>query len=606
MGPYEQRKGTCKNWPVFVPTGAVDDVINARVPTVVSGAWGLGKTTLLRAFRDHPLAGNVLGREVLGRDVLCSDVVGGEVVGSEVGGGVVGGVEVVGGEMIVVDDVDLLPAEAQLQLAGDVAAGRFVVLATRDPSRLRPELTRVLLDAGAQRLQLGTVGFDTVAEWRSKFAPGVSAERIGELLLDAGGNGRVLHALLRDETIPGNSTLLTVQDALLSELAPDGRSTFDALAVAGRLRVDMVERVFGPDSLRELEALQVVDIEDQASGTWVTLRSPALARSRAEGLGHSGRRALLRVLLRESTADEHRHHPREFLMQRGEWSLASGGESEAIRSGMHAAMGTGQFDRVFEFANELLLRDARDIDAATCMSMAYEARGEHAQAAAVNRLVQSSDTSWTMRYRANALLAAKAAPEPNGDDVDVTFATDPLGEGQATISWFHLFSGDVEGAAKITAQVLGFAGASAQARVWAAFAHVSARVVLGDGPSCLATLDAIELHDGDRAVNPFADLQMVAARLFAVLRTGDPSRCRSLARERDAAETVPLLRSVWRGYSGLAARELGLYTEAVDDFGFVLDTIDGDPWGVRSWVEKRTGRLSGDGRGGAPRGRCVG
>ena len=529
---------------MFVPGSVVDEVVRSNAATLVSGPWGSGKTTLLRACR-----------ELRGMD-----------------------------HDLLIDDADRLSAEEQNQLAGRVSRGTRLIVSTRHPSRLHPALARALAEAEALRITLGPVSTQHLDEWASASGvTGISSDRLLELSSEAGANGRVLAALLRDDADVNKQCLRSTLDLFLAELSSSGRAAFDLVVVADRVPIDVVERLASSEGLLALESLQAIGIEQRSAEDWVSVAVPAFALMRFGQIGPAHRRAWLQKLLDDARTHERLHQSREFLVSVASWSVSVGGGASFLRDGMHAAMVTGQFVEVVEFAGELLRRSDVDTDAAHCLSIGFEAMGEHARAAAVERLVRTNDHGWTMRQRTNALLATRAEPEAPSQVLDAI--TDPNGEGQAHICWFHLFSGDVDGAARLSSEVLNYVESSAQAFVWAAFANVAAEVVLGAGAECLAVLEpAISKARAD-GVNPFAELQIGAARLLALLRFGDVSVVYADAVRLADEETVPLFQAVWRGYAGLAARELGRFVDAAASFRFVLDQLSGDPWGARSWVE---------------------
>jgi DNA-binding CsgD family transcriptional regulator/tetratricopeptide (TPR) repeat protein len=299
---------------------------------------------------------------------------------------------------------------------------------------------------------------------------------------------------------------------------------------------------------------------------------------------------------------------------RGRWRFV------VVRRGLTAALLLPNFEKAIEFGQYVLSRDPADLESAHRLATAFEATGNHDAAFGVARTLRGlNEPLWQQRVRYNQYMATRSqgalvSLEESPAMHPITASADGQ-ETNAHLSWFHLFAGDLKQARSTAEFVIGCDDSTTQAVVWVATVHAIASVLLGYGEESLAALDfatrriaervadrnversvgsgdkrvdesgdgrADESGDGsgEAEVNTFADLQLGAARLMVLLRSGDLDGAIEIGMEGLREVAHPLLGAAWHGFLGLAKRERGDFDQAGTHLRECVAALSGDPYGL--------------------------
>lgn len=517
---------------MFVPHATVDAAVaalDAGKPVLVVGGWGCGKSALLRAIASRLDAGRVL----------------------------------------VVDDAADLPASEHAAVASSIRAGQPAALAFVSDHDVPPRLHRAWLDADGSVVRLGRLDAHDAAAVLAAHGIDVDMRRVLAIGEQAGGIPRLVLA------VASGADIAALVAGLRGSLDPVAQRAFDVLAVSGGLPIAAAERVVDLAGLDRLVALGVAD-RPGADGD-LSLAAPVVAAAAARALPMRRRRALLRAIVTACIDTDPAEPSLRHRVRRAEWSAELQGDLAIVADGLQAAVIAADTDAMIALGRHIVGRDPHDLRSAHCLAIGYEAAGDHAAAADVDRLVRAADPVWRSRTASNRYFATR------GVHGEVVATDDPTSEATANVAWLHLFAGDVVAAQRVGAEVLATPSSTPQALVWAAVAHAASSVLRGDAAAD-AALDDVAPLVGASGVNAFAPMQVGLCRAFVQIRSGQAAEAhRRAVIEADTA-AAPLVRAVWHGFALLAARETGCFRRALEHGERCLDGIDGDPFGLATWA----------------------
>ena len=557
---------------MFVPASTADavfDAVSQGRSVLVTGSWGSGKTALLRCIASR------LGPHCCSKPL--DDFAIAEMLTDE--------------RVAIVDDHDTLDDLVQVAVAARVRSKNPTLVSTSTGGRISSALHQALRDTDSFTIALGPLDLPASMELLGQLRGEVSVDQARASLERTGGIG----LLIASSALPPQefgrlqspiSDLHAVVGTLRLRFPTDVRNLFDALVVTAGLPLEVATKGFGLEALDGLEAFQLLHPQDEPHGSdeqIVRLRAEVLEDIGSEVLGRADRRTVLTQVLDFCELFDPRQPSLRHCVRRAHWAEAVEGYSGLLRTGLRAAMITADFSAVVSFARLLLTRDPTDFDAAHCLSIGYEAMGDHRGAASTEQLIApTADAAWRMRHAVDTYLSNGSVAAVG---FDTEFADDPLSEALAHQSWLHLFSGDVITADQTATAVLRRPQSSSQATVWAALAQSTARAIRGAGPSAGDVLDrAVTLVDDD-GVNPFAGLQLGVSRLFVQIRSGQTDLAYRNALVGIAASPHPILGAGWHGFAGIAARERAMFDEAVAHFDESINATSGDPFGLRALAQ---------------------
>jgi DNA-binding CsgD family transcriptional regulator/tetratricopeptide (TPR) repeat protein len=576
----------------------------------LSGTWGSGKTTLLRG-----LVGSSASLELVSGASASVNSLEAHLKQRNAEA------------ILVVDDAHLLSDEAAQILALRLRPdGPVTVLSHCASSDLPLALQRAWKDGGGT-----SIVFRRLDRLEcSSFVSSLGSKHLDRTALDrlhhhSGGIVRLLVALARaaiGEPVFESLDVLVHINALRSELPTSERSGFDTLAIAGPVPIDVAEQLVDAEVLSRLElrGLLVTDSPERISLA-AQIFEVHTDRFTALALRRQVFRSLLTLLQkREKT----RSLSLAEQMAVARWACAVDGDLSLVRRGLRASLLLPNFEKAIAFGEHVLLRDPADLESAHRLATAFEATGNHDAAFDVARTLRGlNEPLWQQRVLYNQYMATRSQGalffEEGGSasSPKTSFPRTGSADGQETtahLSWFHLFAGDLQQARDVAEFVIGCDDSTTQAVVWAATIHAIASVLLGYGEESLAALDFATRRiaervsersennggPGDRRsdggddggsttradesgkeeVNLFADLQLGAARLMVLLRSGDLGGAIEIGTEglRDVAH--PLLGAAWHGFIGLAKRERGDFDQAASHLRECVEALSGDPYGL--------------------------
>jgi DNA-binding CsgD family transcriptional regulator/tetratricopeptide (TPR) repeat protein len=538
----------------------------------VMGPWGSGKTTLLRSAANAFPSGEVVAGEVASPEDLDRRF---DNFSS--------------GSVLLIDDAHLLSDGAARVVArelhrwkSDASDRGVVVLAHGQGAALPAPLERAWKDSAGVVVHLNLLDRAECSSFLSCLSPRrFDTHDVNRLWLDSGGIVRLL-VELRDELYDERRSSFHI-GALRSELSVAELETFDLLAVGGSVPIGVVEKLVDPDALSSLENRGLLLVDNHES---VSLVGAIFGRVVEQYLTLPARRKIIRSLI-DASSCEHSPSGLEQQISLAGWVCVIRGDLAVIRRGLAAALLLPDFERAIAFGQHLLKRDPADLESAHRLATAFEAVGKHDAASDVAREIGvTNEPLWEQRVRYNNYLANRDQPTQVKDQLSDSPGSPATADGQefnAHLSWFHLFAGDIKLANDTAENVLNSEDATNQSIVWAATVHANASVLLGLGRESFAALDLAARRIAERPqdeVNPFAELQLGAARSIVHLRLGEFVEAAQIGEAGLENAIHPLLGSAWRGFIGLSEREQGDFVSAKAHFQESISILTGDPYGL--------------------------